>query len=474
VFGIQVGVSINLFVRLPGKTRGQRRAKICYYGVPVDWRRDRKYEFLNQTGSIAGLKWRTLKPDARNTWLTNRTDGEFAELMPLGRKGTKARAGSSQITVFQTYSLGVSTNRDSVVYGFDCDRLATRVEQFAEAYNAELSRWRRKAQPPKDPQGSMRYVDNFVSYDRVKWSETLKHHLVEQIEAVFDSANILRSLYRPFSPMYYYCASPFVDRPGRFGSIFPTPKSYEENLLLCVNQTAERPFACLATNLIPNLVATAGFGSATYCFPLYTYSGNGEERHENIPLPAVHLFQEQYRDKRISSVEVFRYVYGLLHHPKYRARYAENLKQEFPRIPLVGTTADFRVFAEAGRRLLDLHVNYEHQEAYPLQRVENPQFPLDWRVEAMTLDRERNTVHYNDFLTLDGIPRDALDYRLGNRSALEWVIDQYRVARDEQGNITSDPNRSDDEEYIVRLIGQIVTVSLETNNIVANLPPLPG
>ena len=142
------------------------------------------------------------------------------------------------------------------------------------------------------------------------------------------------------------------------------------------------------------------------------------------------------------------------------------------RIPLSGKAADFHAFAEAGRRLIDLHVHYEKQKAYSLKHVENPEARLDWRVEAMKLTKDRDAIRYNDFLTLAGIPPEVFEYRLGNRSALEWVIDQYRVSRDEHGNIISDPNRGDDEQYIVRLVGHVITVSLETSKIVASLPPL--
>ncbi len=183
-------------------------------------------------------------------------------------------------------------------------------------------------------------------------------------------------------------------------------------------------------------------------------------------------FQKHCRDKAITRKDVFHYVCAILHHPEYRARFAENLKRDLPRIPLCGKAADFHAFAAAGQKLIGLHVHYEDQKAYPLRHVENPEAPLDWRVEAMKLSRDRDAIQYNDFLTLAGIPPEAFDYRLGNRSALEWVIDQYRVRRDERGDIASDPNRADDEQYIVRLVGQVITVSLETDKIVAGLPPL--
>jgi predicted helicase len=131
----------------------------------------------------------------------------------------------------------------------------------------------------------------------------------------------------------------------------------------------------------------------------------------------------------------------------------------------------FHAFAAAGKKLADLHVNYESAKEFPLQRHENKEVKLDWRVEAMRLSKDKASLVYNDFLTLSGIPSEVYDYRLGNRSALEWVIDQYRVTRDEEGNITNNPNRMDDEQYIVRLVGQVITVSLETVKTVKALPP---
>lgn len=202
------------------------------------------------------------------------------------------------------------------------------------------------------------------------------------------------------------------------------------------------------------------------------YDETGEHRSDNIPLTALLNFRQHYSDDSITRKEVFCYVYALLHHPEYRTRYGENLRREFPRIPLVAEIADFRSFASAGKRLVDLHVNYDKQSEYALGRVENREAVLDWRVESMRLSADRRAIEYNEFLTLEGIPQNVFDYRLGNRSALEWVIDQYRVGRDEDGDIVSDPNRGDDEQYIVRLVGRVITVSLETLKIVGSLPDI--
>jgi predicted helicase len=511
VFGIQVGVSINLFVRrVNSDYTKNRRCAIYYHAVGQDWRKEEKYDFLDQKGSISGVNWKKLKPDDKGNWITNDTDEEFEFFLPIGSKD--AKAGMSVPTIFRTYSLGVSTNRDSVVYDFDAKRLAKRVEQFADDYNAELHRWQKKGKPAD--------VDNFVNYEKVKWSETLKRHLTDEVEADFSANKILKSFYRPFTEMELYYDLHFVDRPGMFDEVFPNKKAYKENSVLLVPSTGGRsPFWCFDSRSIPNL----NFVSidSAQCFPLFTYSKDGKHKQENITSKARTLFQIFYEDDSITAADVFHYVYAVLHHPTYRTRFAENLIRDLPRIPFIGVGDEvtslksppaksgkksetphvvsyakfyplaavetmqgdnkpghnpkasaklFHAFAAAGQKLADLHVNYESAKEFPLQRQENKEVKLDWRVEAMKLSKDKASLFYNDFLTLTGIPPEVFDYKLGNRSALEWVIDQYRVTKDDQGNIVSDPNRMDDEQYIVRLIGQVITVSLETMKIVKLLP----
>jgi predicted helicase len=170
----------------------------------------------------------------------------------------------------------------------------------------------------------------------------------------------------------------------------------------------------------------------------------------------------------ITKWDIFHYVYGILHHPGYRTKFADNLKRELPRIPFA---PDFRAFAVAGQELARLHLDYEQLDAYPLKLVETEGVPLSYRVEdKMRLNKDKTELRVNPSLTLAGIPPAVFDYRLGNRSALDWVIDQYRVTEDARSGIRSDPNRADDPEYIVRLVGQVVRVSLETVRIVNGLP----
>jgi predicted helicase len=496
VFGIQVGVSINLFIRLPAKTVSKRDPTIRYFSVTTKWRKEEKYQFLERTVSVDGLKWSLLKPDKRGNWLTEPTDEEFAGFVSIANKAGKDRTGEA--VLFADCLPGVATKRDSVVFDFSEQTLKRRIQEFIKAYNGEVRRYQ-EAKRPKN-------VDDFVDYSRIKWSSTLKAHLSHCERAAFSNAYMRDALYRPYTRRTLYYDTLLVDRPSSYEAVFPTGCSKKDNQLICVNMTPERPFVALATNMLPESVCTAGFGSFSYCLPLFTYSEDGKHRQNNLTLKALTLFRIFYDDDAITRNDIFHYVYAVLHHPRYRERYSENLKRELPRIPFAGVaTGDkasslaklfpfaavqkmqgdakpdhnpkasaklFHVLADIGQKLAKLHVHYEAAKEFPLARQENKEVKLDWRVETMKLAKDKTSIIYNDFLTLNGIPAEVFEYRLGNRSALEWVIDQYRVTRDDKGNIVSDPNRLDDEEYIVRLIGQVITVSLETVRLEKALPQL--
>jgi predicted helicase len=205
------------------------------------------------------------------------------------------------------------------------------------------------------------------------------------------------------------------------------------------------------------------------CFPFFTYDKSGEKHRENVTNWALAEFRAHYADSKITKWDIFHATYDVLHHPEYRTRYAANLKRELPRIPF---PPDFHAFAAAGKRLMELHIDYEKQPEYILEQIEDPKAEVSFRVERMKFSKDKSELRYNDFLLLRGIPAAASDYRLGNRSALEWVIDQYRVSTDPRSGIVNDPNRPDDDHYILRLIGQVITVSLETQRIIATLPSL--
>ena len=337
-----------------------------------------------------------------------------------------------------------------------------------------MDRWKRQVSEWKRGNVPEPIVDDFVLYDdtKIKWSRDLKKKLTRGVIAEYANEKIRTSLYRPFTKSNLYLDRTMTDRVSPIPSIFPTPETENENKVICVNSGSTKPFHALMVDVIPDL----HFTGDSQCFPFYTYSQDGKIRRENITDWALKTFQNTYGDNNITKWDIFYYTYGILYHPDYRAKYQENLKRNFPRIPFAN---DFWAFLKAGKQLADLHINYESMPKYAgLKFKETPDMPLDWRVEKMTLSKDKTQIRYNDFLTIENIPTDAHDYRLGTRSALEWIVDQYSVTEDYNpktgrgSRIVNDPNREADPQYIVDLIGRIVTVSLETVKLVASLPAL--
>ncbi len=331
------------------------------------------------------------------------------------------------------------------------------MKQFIEDYNAEVFRYERAGRPED--------VDNFVRYDRIKWSRDLKQDLQRGNYAEFDEAKIRAGLYRPFCKQHLFFDRILNEEVYVFPHIFPTFDTERENAMIWVKVGADWPMFALASNCLVDILPQGG----SQCFPFYTYDEDGTNRRENITDWALAQFRAHYGDDAIGRWDIFYSVYGLLHHPGYRAKYADNLKRELPRIPFA---PDFWAFAQAGRDLARWHLEYEQVEPWPLEWEIAPgakQSKL-YRVEKMRLSKDKTALQVNAMLTLRGIPPEVYEYRLGNRSALEWVIDQYRVSEDKRSGIVSDPNRADDPEYVVRLVGQVVRVSVETVRIVAALP----
>jgi predicted helicase len=460
VFGLaaMVGVSINVFIKK--KNTESDPVKIFYSEVDFRATRKEKFSLIENAVSISGLSWEEIKPDSKNTWLTKELKADYDNFLSIGNKETKAQP-SNPSSIFSTYSLGVNTNRDNWVFNYQIDELSKNIGIFIETYNQQVFKWTRRG-------NSSENVDSFVLYDdtKIKWSSRLKELLKAGVSTEFDEKRIRTSLYRPFSRYYLYFDGVLNHRRGQLPKIFPTLSTELDNQVICVVNEAQIPFSAQITNCIPCLHYG---GRQTQCFPFYTYDEDGTNRKENITDWALEKFQTHYQDPKITKWDIFHYTYALLHHPHYRDRYAANLKRELPRIPFAPV---FHPFATAGKRLTEIHINYEQQPEYRLKHIENKDLPIDWRVEKMRLSKDKTQIKYNDFLTLTGIPPETFEYKLGNRSALDWIIDQYQVSTDKRSGITNDPNRLDDEEYIVRLIKQVITVSLETVKIVKGLPDL--
>ena len=458
VFGIQVGVSINFLVKT-GQPR-EERARILYTDEAAALPKERTFQFLADCAHVGNVTWRELQPNARQMWLTEGLRPEFDTFLPMGTKAAKAAKGAVEGALFKTYSLGVVTARDAWAYHFKEAALRENMTRMIEFYNAETTRWEHRADQ-KIP------VNDFVSSDlmKIKWTDRLKTELQKGRYVKFSPEKIRLSLYRPFTKSHLYFDRLMNQRVYVFPSIFPTPETEQENRVICVSGIASnKPFQTLLVDKIPCI----DFLEKTQCFPFYIYDEDGTNRRENITDWALSQFRAHYADDTLTKWDIFHYNYAVLHHPEYRERYQVNLKHDLPHLPFA---PDFWQFVDIGGALGDLHVNYETLDVRFPKVVETP--PLNWRVEKMTLSKDKTSLRYNESLTVTDIPAEVFAYRLGNRSALEWIIDRYRVREDPHGSgIVADPNRAADAAYIVRLLGQVMHVSVETVNLVAALPPL--
>ncbi len=461
VFGIQVGVSINLFVKTEGPDSGS--CEVYYYRMGETLRQEERYRVLAEAGNWRGIEWNLLSPTESGNWFAEPTTREFEQYLPLGSKSAKKADLGEAKTIFKTYSPGVKTNRDAWSYGFSREGVARRMSSMIDIYMQETIRWEKKGGGDKE------FKDLVVSDDeKIKWSPKLSRRAKRSEKIVFRDDHIREAHHRPFTRKWLYFDLDLIERPGLFPDAFPNPDT--ENLVMSVNSVGiSKPTQVL----VSNCPADVQFTSNGQNFPFYVYDEDGSNRRENVTDWAQEQFQSHYGDASITKWDIFHYVYAVLHHPRYRERYEGNLKQQLPRIPYAPSFDAFRQFVNAGEQLSELHVGYEDAEPYDLNEVEDENAEFEWRVEKMKFTDDAQTVlKYNDFLSLHGIPERVHNYELGNRSALEWLVDQYRVRTYNRYDITHDPNDPEDKWYIVDLIKRVTTVSVKTVDIVDNLPDL--
>ncbi len=460
VFGIQVGVGISLLVR-----DGSDSGKVYYQRQPEFIRKEERYDDLDYRGDYRVVDWKEPKLTKDGAeWFAPETD--FEELPPLGNKQTKKQRLTECEAIFLSLSNGVKTNRDAVVYDYDEWQLEQRVKAMIEAYNLEIDRWKRSGQP------TGRALSEFVDTDKVNWSRDLKKDLTRERYVAFSKKQIRTSLYRPFMKSNLYFDRVMNEEIYQWHQFLPTPAQEEENrVIVLTDKSSEKPFMSVISNWITDL-HYVGAGCQAQCFPLYVYDEDGFNRRLNVTPWAIELFRERYSlpgdyyDQRagagspdfgpVTPWRVFHYVYAVLHARGYREKYEANLKKSLPRVPLLGEAETFQRLARLGEDLARQHLDYESAARYELERIEKPLEgkPFDWACPRLRVDRkDRSVIRYNKQLTLKGVPERVHDYRLGNRSAVEWVCNQYKKY----------PAKDD---FVIQLLERVITVSLATLDLV--------
>ncbi|MDO7884274.1 type ISP restriction/modification enzyme [Hymenobacter sp. CA2-7] len=344
VFGIQTGVAMAFFIKQP-KRKGQL-ARIHYAGRPALETAADKLTFLHET-KFKNLDFDRIKPDAKGNWL-GQTDNDWESLVPLVSNDVKL--GRSDQALFKLYSLGVVTNRDEWVYSFDKQELAKKVEFFCKFYQSEMERWQTSDKVK---------VNNFV--DRtIKWTSELEAYLQKGTPLNFNEEKIIESIYRPFIKEYFYFDKIITHRFYQNESVFGIDGKLPNVAIGFIGKDTPRPFSVLAHDRLVglNFLSTA---SGCQSFPLHRYDKAGN-KIENITAWGLAQFRTHYSAVSISGEDIFHYAYAVLHDPAYRAAYAQNLKQDFPRLPFY---PNFEAWATAGKQLLTLHLNYEKTQLLP-------------------------------------------------------------------------------------------------------------
>ncbi len=473
VFGIQTGVALAFFVKTDKKAKTP--AQILYTRRPEMELATQKLDYLGST-KIEEIKFEHIHPDKQANWL-NLAENDWSDLIPIASKEGKAERGIREPkTLFRNFSLGVATNRDEWVYDESAENLEAKIKYFFNLFEQEKTRWAHS-----DKQTA---INDFVDRS-IKWTSELEAHLLRGTKLEFSNKKITKAMYRPFVKRPFYYDMVVVHRPYQQPNFFKIGEQ-ANNVAICVNVNG-RQFNALAVNHVPDL----HFNGDSQTFPLYRYSDVGD-RIDNITDWALGQFQKHYRVGRtgsptnrgsridnptyITKEDIFHYVYAVLHHPAYRAKYEINLKREFPRIPFY---EDFWKWAERGKKLMDLHLNYESVEPYPLERGEREgkaatgnSVNIQPTVRLMAR-KEQGIIEVDTGTTLRGVPAEAWEYRLGTYSALEWVLERYKEKKPKDPTIAEKFNTyrfADYKEQVIDLLMRVTTVSVETMKIVKEMP----
>lgn len=441
--------------------------------------REEKLKILKESESISNLEWENIYPDKRNDWI-NQTNEEFEKLLPL----VKSEKNNTSFSLYDgNVSIGVMAARDDWVIGFNSKIILDSMKTFVETFNNEQNRILTLLKQSKiiSSKEKLDFAKRNVTFDKtkIKWSEDLIKRLLRGHSIKIDD-NIRDIMYRPFVKKKLYFDPIVLDRIGKWLNITPTKNDRNLNITFSV-PPLKKTFSALAINIISDIHCMEQAQSIPVEWindntqgSLFEFAGFGQNE-DTLNDKAISLFKERYGDKSITSSSVFSYIYAVLNSKSYREKYSNNLGKEMPRIPFL---KDFEKWSEIGKKLIDLHLNYEKAPAYQEVKIEYKKKDMtkdDYRVTKIKfLSKDRkDTIIFNDNITISNIPLEAYDYVVNGRSPLEWVMDQYQYTADKESGIIDDPNLYDEEKggkYVFDLILSLITVSLETQKLIKELP----
>lgn len=489
--GSRAPIVITLFVKNP---KAEQQGKISFHDIGDYLSREHKLKIVADFRSIRGISdrngWQTIVPDDHGDWLKQRDDS-ISGYISIGDKKDK-----EALSLFENYSAGLKTQRDAWCFNASRRHLERNIVGTIGYFNKQVALFKKAHEndPSTAPETFMIEAPSAISWTAALKSRLERGRLLDVSEGEFRS-----STYRPFTRQWLYYSASLNERRYQMPSIFPQGTEVGNRAICTSGVGAQREFSCLMTSTVPdlhviqtgqcfplNLYESVETGSAGDLFSVMDNNGFPYRTRHGITDAGLSHFQAAYPEETITKDDIFYYTYGLLHSDDYRRRFADNLTKELPRIPRVKTAADFWAFVAAGRRLGDLHADYETVEPFPatfrqgdlaLTTILDP--VKFFRVDKMAFGKgkDRSVIHYNANITLIDVPLEAYDYVVNGKPAIDWVMERQAERRDPVSGILNDANdyaneTVSDPRYPLDLLRRVITVGLETMKIVRSLPPL--
>jgi predicted helicase len=467
VFGIQTGVAISFMVKRSQAVKDKRPARVYYLRRPEMETAEEKLSFI-ASHPMRDMDFDEVQPDKTHNWI-NLTSNDFETLIPLASKETKAaKTAAKERAIFKLFSLGVVTARDDWVFDYDRADLAVKAKFLIDAYNRDLIKLATVRVSSK--------LEEMLD-SSIKWTRAVKNDLRRGTVYKYDDSQIIKASYRPFTKANLYFDKRLNEMQYQLGAMFHGDAN-PTITFLCVSSS--NALAAMAVDQPFDYCLLKMGNGGTQAVSRWAYDSSGN-KVDNITDWAFKQFSTHYAveigkgkaARKITKEGIFHYCYAVLHDPLYREKYAQNLKREFPRIPFY---KDFWKWAEWGERLMALHTGYETQEPFALTRTDTP----DAKVRATGMspkailrpDPASGSIALDSETTLRGIPPEAWTYKLGNRCAIDWVLDQYKEKKPKDPTIREkfDTYRfADYKEKVIDLLQRVTTVSVETVKITESM-----
>lgn len=470
VFDIMTGVAITILVKNPSVQ--QDKSQIHYYDIGDYLNQKEKLSILKKSKTIKNIDLLQLTPNTNNDWINQRND-IFDSMIPIE---PDKNFNLSSKSIFLINGVGSASAREHWVYNYSKSNLVANMKRMISFYNQQKDAFQSN---PKEN------VADVVDSDptQISWSRSLRNDISAGLKHTYEESELTIGTIRPFVKSNFYYHKPFIESPGIGKKMFI--KNLTNKVITIAGLGNRKDFVVLITDKIPDY---NNYDGGTKYFPLYFYEENNSlqkslfdsnEGQKYIRRDAISNFiferaKQQY-GKSVNKEDIFYYVYGFLHSTAYRVTFVNDLKKMLPRLPLVENVKDFWAFSKAGRKLAELHLNYE--TVAPSQDVTvTGDDGKHYTVDKMRFPKkdQKDTIIYNSHITVSNIPAKAYEYVVNGKSAIEWIMERYQVSTHKESGIKNDPNDWATEvgnpRYILDLLLSIINVSMQTVDIVNSLP----